>query len=96
MPRLLLPSEETDPPHVVLPEKRRRGAWEVAYVDLAIALMALFIVLWMMNVSDSVKHSGEGCCRDPRGHTSKLGAGPASQGEGLRIDKSNVSRMRPN
>ena len=28
------------------------GAWKVAYADFVTALMALFIVLWMMNASE--------------------------------------------
>lgn len=61
----------------------RGGAWKVAYADFVTALMALFIVLWMMNSTEKVKASISGYFRDPRGYTSKLGAGPANAGEGL-------------
>jgi chemotaxis protein MotB len=61
----------------------RGGAWKVAYADFVTALMALFIVLWMMNSTDAVKKSISGYFRDPRGYTTKLGAGPAGAGEGL-------------
>jgi chemotaxis protein MotB len=97
MPRLLLPSDETavtSAPPVQLPEKRRGGAWKVAYADFVTALMALFIVLWMMNATESVKHSVEGYFRDPRGYTRQLGAGAATEGEGLRIDKASVSSVQ--
>jgi len=31
------------------------GAWKVAYADFVTALMALFIVLWLMNSKQEVK-----------------------------------------
>jgi chemotaxis protein MotB len=97
MPKLLLPSDVvtvTSAPPPRLPEIRHCGAWKVAYADFVTALMALFIVLWMMSATDTVKHSVEGYFRDPRGYTRTLGAGAASQGEGLRIDKSSVSGVQ--
>ena len=48
------------------------GAWKVAYADLVTALMALFIVLWMMNSTQRVKASITGYFRDPRGYTLSL------------------------
>jgi len=33
------------------------GAWKVAYADFVTALMALFIVLWLMGANDDVKHA---------------------------------------
>jgi len=73
------------PPPVRRPVERshRGGAWKVAYADFVTALMALFIVLWMMNSTEKVKQSVAGYFRDPRGYTTKLGAGPAGSGEGL-------------
>lgn len=87
-----------DPPPPPLPPRIRRpfrpvhsgGAWKVAYADFVTALMALFIVLWMMNASQRVKASVTGYFRDPRGYTQKLGAGPAAAAEGLPIDHRNV------
>jgi len=67
------------------PRPHRGGAWKVAYADFVTALMALFIVLWMMNSTQKVKASITGYFRDPRGYTHKLGAGPGSAGEGLAL-----------
>ena len=55
----------------------------MAYADFVTALMALFIVLWLMNASTKVKSAVSGYFRDPRGYTQRLGAGPAGSGEGL-------------
>ena len=71
--------------------KKHGGAWKVAYADFVTALMALFIVLWMMNATSRVKASVSGYFRDPRGYTQKLGAGPAAAGEGLSVDRKNVA-----
>lgn len=65
------------------PRQHRGGAWKVAYADFVTALMALFIVMWMMSATEKVKASISGYFRDPRGFTHKLGAGPAGAGEGL-------------
>jgi len=71
--------------------ERRGGAWKVAYADFVTALMALFIVLWLMNSSAAVKQSVSGYFKDPRGYTHKLGAGPANAGESL---TANVNQIR--
>jgi chemotaxis protein MotB len=43
------------------------GAWKVAYADMVTALMALFIVLWILSQSDQIKQSVAGYFRDPVG-----------------------------
>ncbi len=70
------------------------GAWKVAYADFVTALMALFIVLWMMNSSEKVKASVSGYFRDPRGFTQKLGAGPSNSGEGLALDRHSLADLQ--
>jgi chemotaxis protein MotB len=56
------------------------GAWKVAYADFVTAMMALFIVLWLM--SSTTKHTQDaigGYFRDPNG-TAKV-AGTIKQGD---------------
>jgi chemotaxis protein MotB len=74
--------------------RAKGGAWKVAYADFVTALMALFIVLWMMNASAPVKRSVAGYFRDPRGHAGKAGAGPAGPGEGLPVNRQKVASMQ--
>jgi chemotaxis protein MotB len=74
--------------------RRHGGAWKVAYADFVTALMALFIVLWMMNSSNAVKQSITGYFKDPKGYTRQMGAGPANSGEGLPVQRADLSRMR--
>ncbi len=88
------PVEEEPPPPIRrrrgAEERHRGGAWKVAYADFVTALMALFIVLWMMNSGSKVKQSVQGYFRDPKGYTRKLGAGAGGSGEGLPVDRRNV------
>jgi chemotaxis protein MotB len=62
------------------------GAWKVAYADFVTAMMALFIVLWIIGQSKQVKESVAQYFRDP-GAISKTsggllqGAGPKMQAE---------------
>src|SRR5690349_19610952 len=70
------------------------GAWKVAYADFVTAMMALFIVLWMMNSSQRVKQSITGYFHDPKGYTRRLGAGPAGAGEGLTARRSQLGEIQ--
>jgi len=47
------------------------GAWKVAYADFVTAMMALFIVLWLMNTSKPIQQAISGYFKDPAG-TGKL------------------------
>jgi chemotaxis protein MotB len=49
------------------------GAWKVAYADFVTAMMALFIVLWLMSSSTKVKEAVAGYFNDPRGTAAQLG-----------------------
>src|SRR5216683_402712 len=40
------------------------GAWKVAYADFVTALMALFIVLWIVNTNQAVRHAVSGYFKD--------------------------------
>jgi chemotaxis protein MotB len=96
MPQLKLPD---GPPIAAgrahhMARKHHGGAWKVAYADFVTAMMALFIVLWMMNASQSVKESVSGYFKDPRGYTKKQGGGPAGAGEGLLVHKNNVGEIQ--
>jgi chemotaxis protein MotB len=49
------------------------GAWKVAYADFVTALMALFIVLWLMGSSEQVRKAVAGYFNDPKGSGKLLG-----------------------
>ncbi len=43
------------------------GSWKVAYADFVTAMMAFFMVLWIMGLSDDTKASIQGYFNDPAG-----------------------------
>jgi chemotaxis protein MotB len=49
------------------------GAWKVAYADFVTAMMALFIVLWLLNSSKKIQDAVGGYFRDPHGTAEKAG-----------------------
>lgn len=56
-------------------EGHHGGAWKVAYADFVTAMMALFIVLWILAQSDEVKEKISEYFKDPSGFV--LGNGPS-------------------
>jgi len=58
------------------------GAWKVAYADFVTAMMALFIVLWLMSQSDQVKKAVAGYFNDPKGLATLLGTTLSGTGNG--------------
>ena len=58
------------------------GAWKVAYADFVTAMMALFIVLWLLNTSKPIREAIAGYFRDPAGTAGKLGTSTPGPGAG--------------
>jgi chemotaxis protein MotB len=69
------------------------GAWKVAYADFVTAMMALFIVLWLMNSNEEVKKAVGGYFRDPSGAGKENGSGRAGQGEGPALGKADMHKL---
>jgi chemotaxis protein MotB len=61
------------------------GAWKVAYADFVTAMMALFIVLWLMGSSDKVKKAVAGYFNDPNGTGGALGTTMSGTGEPVEV-----------
>jgi len=62
--------DKTDGPRKIIKKSRGHGghhggAWKVAYADFVTAMMALFIVLWIVGQSKSVKEAVAGYFKDP-------------------------------
>lgn len=75
------------PPIIVIKRKaghagHHGGAWKVAYADFVTALMALFIVLWLMNTSKAIQDAVAGYFRDPQGVADKAGRSIVANGAG--------------
>lgn len=54
------------------------GAWKVAYADFVTAMMAFFLVMWIVGQSKPVKQAVAGYFRDPLGYSKKMTGGSAS------------------
>lgn len=53
------------------------GAWKVAYADFVTAMMAFFLVMWIIGLSQSVKNSVAGYFKDPKGFMQDIKGGNA-------------------
>jgi chemotaxis protein MotB len=78
------------------------GAWKVAYADFVTAMMALFIVLWLMNSNTKVKEAVSGYFKDPSGFAKLAGVGKvtgsSSDGGGnmLVVTPDNMAKLKEN
>jgi chemotaxis protein MotB len=61
------------------------GAWKVAYADFVTAMMSLFIVLWLMNSSASVKQAVAGYFQDPAGVGNLTGTNKEGKGQAGKV-----------
>jgi len=89
---------QTTPPIVIIKKVHGHGghhggAWKVAYADFVTAMMALFIVLWLMNSSVKVRKAVAGYFQDPTGAGKQIGSGQAGSGETLAVSKDNMTQL---
>ncbi|HEX4321436.1 MAG TPA: flagellar motor protein MotB [Acidobacteriaceae bacterium] len=70
------------------------GAWKVAYADFVTAMMALFIVLWLLNSSVKVKKAVAGYFNDPRSTQKETGTNKTGDDDTVPIDKKNVEKLK--
>ena len=59
------------------------GAWKVAYADFVTAMMAFFLVMWLVNQSQDVKDSVQAYFQDPGIFEHERGRSPIAAGAGL-------------
>jgi chemotaxis protein MotB len=70
------------------------GAWKVAYADFVTAMMALFIVLWMMNASKEVQEAVGGYFKDPRGSAKMVGSNKNGAGVFVALKKDDLRKLK--
>jgi chemotaxis protein MotB len=88
-----------DRPFIVVKKKaghggHHGGAWKVAYADFVTAMMALFIVLWLVNSSKKVQEAVGGYFRDPSGTSKSIGTDKRGSGESVAITKDDMPRLK--
>ena len=70
------------------------GAWKVAYADFVTAMMALFIVLWLLNTSKQIQEAVGGYFKDPTGTAKKVGSDMTGVGENFVVSKDNMEQLK--
>jgi chemotaxis protein MotB len=70
------------------------GAWKVAYADFVTAMMALFIVLWLLNSSKQVQEAVGGYFKDPSGTSKRVGTNLVGSGENFSLTKDNMQKLK--
>ncbi|MBK7908530.1 MAG: OmpA family protein [Gemmatimonadetes bacterium] len=58
------------------------GSWKVAYADFVTAMMAFFMVMWIVGMDDSAKESIQGYFSNPVGFKKGFGSGSSPMGSG--------------
>ena len=90
---------ENKRPIIVIKKKGRHGghhggAWKVAYADFVTAMMALFMVLWLLNSSVKIQKAVGGYFRDPTGVSRKLGSNLPGTAENIPIRKDDMKVLK--
>jgi chemotaxis protein MotB len=90
---------QNTPPIIVIKKKvshggHHGGAWKVAYADFVTAMMALFIVLWLMSSSEQVRKAISAYFKDPSGTGKSAGSASAGSGESLSVSKENMGNLK--
>lgn len=70
------------------------GAWKVAYADFVTAMMALFIVLWLMNSSKQVQEAVGGYFKDPTGTAKQVGSDQVGAADNFVLSKDNMEELK--
>ena len=70
------------------------GAWKVAYADFVTAMMALFIVLWLMNSSKQMQEAVGGYFKDPSGNSKQVGTDRRGAGESFLVTKDDMPKLK--
>jgi chemotaxis protein MotB len=96
-------SPSTPPPPKVVVIKRIKGgghgghhggAWKVAYADFVTAMMALFIVLWLMSADKEVQESVSAYFNNPSGPGKLTGTAAAGLGNAIEIPKDDMKNLQ--
>ena len=70
------------------------GAWKVAYADFVTAMMALFIVLWLLNTSEHTKKVIAGYFNDPMGKKTESGTDRTGVGDAVPMNKEDIEKLK--
>jgi len=66
-------------------DEHHGGSWKVAYADFVTAMMAFFLVLWILGMEPEVKDLVQGYFSNPVGYRQALAVGGESSGVGVGV-----------
>ncbi len=93
-----MPDEKLAPIIVIKKKKghagHHGGAWKVAYADFVTAMMAFFMVMWLMNSSQKIQEQVGSYFRDPSGSGKDKGSSMSGAGQGLELKKDDLSKLK--
>ena len=94
-----MPEPENGAPIIIIKKVKGHGghhggAWKVAYADFVTAMMALFIVLWLLSTSEKVKQAIASYFRDPSGNGKETGSAMAGSGHAVSVSKDDMSHLK--
>ena len=75
-------------------EAHHGGAWKVAYADFVTAMMALFIVLWLLSASEKVQKAVGGYFQDPTGKGRQTGTTRSGVSETLTLNQNQLQQLK--
>jgi len=90
----------SDTPIIIVKRRKHHaahhgGAWKVAYADFVTAMMALFIVLWLLSSSEQVQKAVGGYFSDPTGPGKDIGNGlRGAGGESLAVRLDDIPKLK--
>jgi chemotaxis protein MotB len=70
------------------------GSWKVAYADFVTAMMAFFMVMWILGMDDQTKSAIEGYFSNPVGYRKGYGAGSSPIAVGTTMTNVNRTPLR--
>ncbi len=88
-----------DTPIIIIKKKgghggHHGGAWKVAYADFVTAMMAFFMVMWLLNTGPKVRESVAGYFKDPIAFKEGKGTGARGTGESLSISRDDMPKLK--
>lgn len=94
------PPPPPPPPIIIVRRRKAReaghhgGAWKVAYADFVTAMMALFIVLWLMSADKEVQQAISAYFNNPSGPGNLTGTAAAGQGNSIDLPRQDMAKLR--
>src|SRR5260221_11109664 len=93
-------ADQADAPRPIIIRRKKAGhgghhggAWKVAYADFVTAMMAMFIVLWLMSADKEVKEEISAFFNNPSGPGKQTGTASAGSGNALAVPKDDMKKL---